>query len=88
MVLVLVQYLKVWDLMQEVELRPEQADEIRWRWTASGCYTAKSAYNMFFYGNTNFIGAKLIWKTWAPPKTKLFMYLAVHRCTWTSVRRH
>ncbi|GJM99455.1 hypothetical protein PR202_ga16553 [Eleusine coracana subsp. coracana] len=61
-VVVLVQYLKVWELIQEVTVRPEQEDKICWRWTNSGQYTAKSAYEMFFCGSTLFTGAKLIWK--------------------------
>lgn len=43
---------------------------------------------MFFFGSTMFVGAKLLWKSWAPPKTKLFMYLAINRRTWTAERRH
>lgn len=86
-VLVLVQYFRVWELLQEVNLRPNQQDIFRWRWTSSGEYTAKSAYKRFFCGNTISAEAKLIWKSWAPPKAKLFMYLAAHRRTWTSERR-
>lgn len=86
-VLVLVQYLRIWELLQEIELQQDREDIIRWRWTSSGQYMAKSAYQMFFCGNTIFSGAKLIWKTWPPPKTKVFMYLAIHRCTWTLERR-
>lgn len=42
---------------------------------------------MFFEGAIKFKGAKLIWKSWAPPRTKFFMYLVMHLCTWTSERR-
>ncbi|GJN09933.1 hypothetical protein PR202_ga27987 [Eleusine coracana subsp. coracana] len=32
-------------------------------------------------------GAKLLWKTWSPPKVKFFLYLALHNWTWTAERR-
>ncbi|GJN01931.1 hypothetical protein PR202_ga19236 [Eleusine coracana subsp. coracana] len=83
----LVQYFRVRELVLGVTLRHEQEDRILWRWTSSGNYSSKSAYNAYFTGSTRFAGAKLIWKAWAPPKTKLFMYLATHGRTWTSERR-
>lgn len=63
-------------------------DLVSWRWTPTGVYTARSAYRMFFKGSTGFAGAKAIWKTWAPMKVKVFMWLGVHRRLWTADRRH
>lgn len=42
---------------------------------------------MFFEGTTRFETGNLIWKTWAPPKVKFFMYIALHRRTWTAEGR-
>lgn len=41
---------------------------------------------MFFAGSTQKDGANLIWKTWAPPKVKLFLYFALNKRTWTAER--
>lgn len=87
-VLVLIQYLRVWEIIQEIQIAEDQADKICWRWTPSLQYSAKSAYQMFFQGSTQLDGASLVWQTWAPQRAKLFMYFALNRRTWTSERRH
>lgn len=33
---------------------------------------------MFHYGSAKLAGANLLWKTWAPPRVKFFMLLALH----------
>lgn len=45
------------------------------------------AYAMFFTGSTKFDGATLLWKTWAPPNVKLFLFFALHKRTSTAERR-
>lgn len=52
-----------------------------------GCYTAKSAYNMLQAGSAPFQGHKLIWKTWAPLRIKIFLWLAFRRRHWTADQR-
>lgn len=81
------QYLELWPLIQGIQLNPGTEDVICWRWTSLHQYTAKSAYRMFFAGSVPFSEAKLIWKSWAPPKVKFFLYLAMHGRTWTAERR-
>ncbi|GJN13826.1 hypothetical protein PR202_gb00573 [Eleusine coracana subsp. coracana] len=85
-IMALLQYLELWQLIQEARLQPGVPDDIYWRWTASRQYTAKSAYQMLFAGSTALQGAKLLWKTWSPPKVKFFLYLALHNRTWTAER--
>ncbi|GJN32116.1 hypothetical protein PR202_gb20591 [Eleusine coracana subsp. coracana] len=81
------QYLQLWVRMEEVQLQDIGKDKICWRWIASHQFTSQSAYKMFFMGATMFEGANLVWKTWAAPKVKLFIYFAMHRRTWTVERR-
>jgi hypothetical protein len=61
------------------------ADQHRWLPTFSGIYSAKSAYDRFLVGVTNFESAKRIWKTLAPPR-KFFIWLASLNQCWTSNR--
>jgi hypothetical protein len=39
----MVEFVSLWSLVQDVQLCDHQ-EEIMWRWTESGNYTAKSAY--------------------------------------------
>jgi len=42
---------------------------------------------MLHAGSTPFLGHKLVWKTWAPLKIKIFLWLALRRRHWTGDRR-
>ena len=42
---------------------------------------------MMHQGSTTFDGAKLVWKTWAPLKVKLFLRIAFKERLWTVERR-
>ena len=50
----LLQYLDLWDILNEVELNEEFPDKHIWRFSSSGNYTAKSAYNTLFQGAITF----------------------------------
>jgi len=73
-------------MMTNVQLS-EQPDKTIWRWTPDGRYSTKSAYTMLHAGATKFEGHQLIWKTWAPLRVKIFMWLAFRRRHWTADRR-
>lgn len=47
-----------------------------WRWSGDGTYSTKSTYAMMHSGSVKFHGHSLIWKTWAPLKAKIFLWLA------------
>lgn len=79
--------LHLWDRIEGVSVTAGVQDQFIWRWTTNGQYTAKSAYQMMLHGTHRFEGAKLIWKTWAPLKAKLFLWLAFRRRYWTADRR-
>jgi hypothetical protein len=44
MVQVIVEYLKLWDVLENVALRPQVEDRFVWRFGAEGLYSASSAY--------------------------------------------
>ena len=80
-------YLRVWDLVEEVQLSPGIPDKLCWRWSSDQEYSAASAYGAMFVGSARPPGAKLLWKTAAPPRVKFFFWLVVHRQCWTAARR-
>lgn len=70
-----------------VTLQPSQSDRFVWKWSADGKYSVSSSYRAFFAGSSSLLGAKELWRVKAPPKVKLFFWLALHRQIWTSARR-
>jgi hypothetical protein len=83
---VIMDYLHLWDLVSATVLQPESEDKHIWRLSSNGQYSAKSAYEGFFLGATPFTPWELIWKTWAPPKCRFFMWLVAHKKCWTADR--
>jgi len=51
-----------------------------------GSYSSKSAYAAFFEGSIKFGSWRRIWKTWAPPHCKFFVWLVFHNRVWTADR--
>jgi hypothetical protein len=83
---VLMQYLQVWQALQNVHLNHLVKDGFRWRWNASGRYSASSAYRALFLGQEAILGAREPWKTRAPNKCRFFLWLVLHDRCWTSER--
>ena len=75
--------LQLWDCLLEIILT-DQEDRHTWRLDASGCYSSKSAYKAFFYGAVTFEPWRRLWKTWAPAKCKMFLWLAIRNRCWTA----
>jgi len=69
-------FVVLWDLVQEVQLTMEE-DQISWRWTADGVYTAKSAYEAQFRGSYCSFLPSTIWRAHAEGKHKFFSWLLV-----------
>jgi hypothetical protein len=63
--------------LDEVHLNDDSVDNIRWRFEASGEYTARSAYLIQFSGAISSDYTTSIWKCWASGKCKFFMWTAV-----------
>jgi len=83
---VLAEYLGLWDLLAERVLQPDVEDSHIWKFSASGQYSAKSAYDAMFIGAIHFQPCERIWKSWAPGKCKFFMWLVAHNRCWTADR--
>jgi hypothetical protein len=65
----------------------DRPDKTVWRWTPDGTYSAKSAYTSLHVGVIKFRGHSLIWKSWAPLRVKIFLWLAFKKRQWTNDRR-
>lgn len=77
----LAQYLRLWDLLLNIQLQPGEEDRLIWQHTKDGNYSTSSAYKMFFAANITFPCAGPIWKSKAPTRCKFFIWLADHqRC--------
>jgi hypothetical protein len=84
----LAEFFGLWNVLQSLELNldtPEE-DQICWKLDPSGKYTAKSAYNIQFSGCILSNFPRLIWKAWAPPKCKFFLWLLLQDRLWTAAR--
>ena len=81
-----VQYLHLWDAVRAVQRRGIQ-DQFEWRWTASGKFSARTAYRAFFEGSTIMPDAPQVWHSFAPLKVKLHAWLALRDRCWTADRR-
>ena len=62
------EFVKLWDAVHEVQLC-DQPDQITWKWTTHGEYTAKYAYDAQF--------VESIWKADSEGKHKFFAWLLV-----------
>jgi hypothetical protein len=71
------QFLLVHDRLESVQLQPGVHDTVTWRWTADGQYSASSAYEAQFEGHPTSRFRKLIWKSEAPLKCRIFAWLAI-----------
>lgn len=83
---ILMEYLRVWDLLAEMELQPEVEDSFRWAWDRSGQYTTCSAYEARFWGRQVAPAAEFTWKLKAPLRCRFFAWLALRNRCWTSDR--
>jgi hypothetical protein len=61
-------------------------DAHKWRLDSGGQYSSKSAYDNLHLGATLFLPCERIWKSWAPPNCKMFMWLVAHKRCWTADR--
>lgn len=81
-----IEYLHLWNAVQHVVLG-DQHDKLIWSWSPDGRYSARSAYRMLHSGAIAFRGHSLIWRTWAPLRVKIFLWLTFKRKHWTADRR-
>jgi hypothetical protein len=79
----LAEFIGIVDLLEEVQLLSGVPDKHQWRFSASRQYSSKSAYETLFIGAVHFEPWELIWKSWAPKKCQFFIWLAIHKRSWT-----
>ncbi|KAM0864782.1 hypothetical protein ACQ4PT_043697 [Festuca glaucescens] len=81
----MVQFLKLWDAVHATATG-SGPDSFRWKWTADGTFTTRSAYRAFFAGRTILAGAAQIWNSFAPLRFKVYGWLAVRGRCWSADR--
>jgi hypothetical protein len=79
---VIAEFISLWEVISEVVMLSDIPDRHFWRFSSSGCYSAKLAYDVMLYGATGFEHWKRIWKSWAPPKCCFFLGLVAHNRCW------
>jgi hypothetical protein len=72
---VIVEYLNLWDFLSDFYLQPDVEDRHIWWLSPNGQYSAKTAYDGLFRGSTLFGLWERVWKTWARPKCRFFVWL-------------
>ena len=82
------QIVTLWARSRYIHLLDGIQDDIIWKHTTSGRYSATSAYKAQFLGATRSPMGQTIWKVWAPPKVKFFAWLATQNRLWTADRLH
>jgi hypothetical protein len=82
----LVDYLHLWNAITDVVLQSNSEDKHIFSIAPNGQYSASSAYNGFFTGSVAFDHYKMVWKFWAPPKCRFFLWLVAHNRCWTADR--
>lgn len=80
------QFLQLWDLVRGQVTMDGTPDLHVWTPSASGIFTTKSAYERFFTGSTTFEPYKRLWRSWAPLRVKIFVWMAVLNRCWTADR--
>ncbi|AQK89935.1 receptor-like kinase4 [Zea mays] len=83
---VLTDYLQLWNMTSAWQLQPEVKDKHVFSIAPTGIYSAKTAYEGFFLGSVVFPHQKKIWKTWALPKCRFFIWLVAQNRVWTTDR--
>ena len=83
---IIVQYIELWELLEDITLVDSQEDTITWVFTSDGVYSASSAYAAHFIAKTKCEHAMQLWKIKAPPKCKFFLWLLLQNRVWTAAR--
>ncbi|GJM90953.1 hypothetical protein PR202_ga07282 [Eleusine coracana subsp. coracana] len=81
----LYEYFRLWDMIVEMEAHlSQEEDRHTWHFESSGQLSSKSAYQAYFYGAIRSEHLKKLWKSWAPQKCKVFLWLAIQNRCWTA----
>jgi hypothetical protein len=80
----LLEFFQVWDMLEGIQLQPGLPDHHCWTLSSSGINSSKSPYDRFFLRAVQFEPAERIWRTWAPPRCRFFLWLASLNHCWTA----
>jgi hypothetical protein len=72
-----VQCIQLWAALRSFDRDPDAADIFSWPWSSSGCYSARSTYRVLSQGKVRAATNDCIWKSWASPNCKIFIWLAL-----------
>ena len=81
------QVVRLWVVLQGFRCSEGVLDSYSWPCSSLGTYTAKSTYDMLCQGRERVATANCTWKTYAPLKCRIFIWLALQHKVWTSDRR-
>ncbi|KAM0892078.1 hypothetical protein ACQ4PT_025976 [Festuca glaucescens] len=81
-----VQYLRLWPLIQSVTLRADAPDVFTWKFSASGEFATRPSYLACFAGRTALPATGEVWHSFAPTKHCFFGWLAIQGRCWTADR--
>jgi hypothetical protein len=70
------QFIDLWIRYWEVQVDDAMEDDITWKFSINGEYSATSSYKAQFLGATFSKMNTLVWKVWAPPRIKELRLLA------------
>ena len=65
------------DYLSRLTLRQGTRDEITWKWTNTGIFTVKTAHTTLKIEPRLHMAISKIWKVRAPPRIKIFAWLAI-----------
>ena len=80
------EFFTLWMLVQDFHLDEFAEDDIVWKHSLDGIYSAATAYKAQFLSLTLSPMDFMVWKVWAPPKVIFFAWLALQDRIWTADR--
>jgi hypothetical protein len=80
------QFVQLWALIQGVHLNEDVEDDIIWKLTGNGQYSAASTYKLQFFSLVESSLYTIVWKFWDLPKVKNHAWLALQNRLWTADR--
>jgi hypothetical protein len=83
---VLSDFLTLNELIADYSINVGVPDKHIWKFSPTGQYSSKSAYDMLFLGSTSLGAYERIWESWAPSKCSFFLWLVMHNRCWTADR--
>jgi hypothetical protein len=74
------EFASLWQAIGSMQELNGLEDNISWRWTTDGQYSASSAYKIQFASNFSRMNLCPIWKAKVEPKCRFFAWTLLHKC--------